>query len=223
MKTPIIDIHTHKENAPEGVIAIRNFDWNETVTERGLYSVGVHPWNLDDDAFDWRHAMVQVTEKAANDGCIAIGEAGLDKVHKSSFGRQKELFSQQVALSETIGKPLVIHCVRSVNELLEFHKTLHPSQQWIVHGFNGSKEEVARLCADGIMLSVGESLMHSERKICGSLTAIPSESLFFETDTSDIPITDVYCQAAMLLGTDLVTLTAEIFSNFVRIFHFKEI
>lgn len=51
--------------------------------------------------------------------CLAIGEAGLDKLASADILLQKEVLIRQILLSESVGKPLVIHCVKAFNELIE--------------------------------------------------------------------------------------------------------
>lgn len=52
----------------------------------------------------------------------AIGECGLDKYSQVDFDIQKQYFIKQIELSELTHKPLIIHCVKAYNELLNLKK-----------------------------------------------------------------------------------------------------
>jgi TatD DNase family protein len=149
----------------------------------------------------------------------ALGEAGLDKMHKASFERQIELFERQIELSGTLQKPMILHDVRSHNEIIALRKKHKAKQPWILHGFSGTEQDVKQLIGQGFYLSVGESLLHPERKIHKSFKFIDLNYLFLETDMTEIGVEKVYETAANLLGMDLSALQTRIFANFARIIH----
>ena len=84
---------------------------------------------------------------------IAIGEAGFDKLRGPSPELQRKVFEEQVAISEELKKPVVIHCVRAWDELLAVHKKLKPKMPWLIHGFRGNTELAAQLLSKGMYLS----------------------------------------------------------------------
>ena len=114
-------------------------------------------------------------------------------------------------------RPLVLHNVRGTSEILQLHKKHHPTQAWVVHGFNGTQEEARQLTCRGIHLSVGESLLYDNRKITISISSISLDHLFFETDEAAIPVSEVYRRASELMGIPLEVLKARVFANFKRI------
>jgi TatD DNase family protein len=77
-----------------------------------------------------------IEEKLKDENCFALGECGLDKITASDFELQKVVFKKQIQLSEKHQKPLIIHCVKAHQELIEIKKELKPKQVWIFHGFN---------------------------------------------------------------------------------------
>ncbi len=117
---------------------------------------------------------------------VMLGEAGLDKTHKASFERQIELFERQIELSEVLQKPMILHDVRSHNEIIALRKKHKAKQPWIVHGFNGTEQDIRQLVGQGIYLSVGESLLYLDRKISKSFKFIDLDYLFLETDMAKI-------------------------------------
>ena len=190
--TPFIDIHTHQDGS-------------------GGTTFGVHPWKLQSTALKTLENLLK------NNKIAAIGETGLDRLHKDTYDLQLDFFEKHILLSEQYQKPLIIHNVRATSDLLRLHKIYHPKQIWIVHGFNGSVEEARQLTDLGICLSVGESLFYPNRKITKTIKSIPLDYLFLETDISEKPIQAIYEKASELLNLPLETLKEQIFANFARL------
>jgi TatD DNase family protein len=218
MRTVFIDLHTHRIKTCDNLIQIVNLDLNQSSPGQGCFSYGIHPWALDNAEFQAEKALQILEEKLKLPQVLALGEAGLDKMHKASFERQIELFERQIKLSEALKKPMVLHDVRSHNEIIALRKKHKAVQPWIVHGFSGTEQDIKQLIGQGIYLSVGESLLHPERKIYKSFKFIDLDYLFLETDMAGIEVKKVYEAAAKLLETDIVTLQKQIFTNFARLF-----
>ena len=218
MESKFVDIHTHRVKDYDNQIQIVNLDLEQPCLEQGYYSYGIHPWALDDAEFQLEKALQTLEEKLKLPHVMALGEAGLDKMHKASFERQIELFEQQIELSETLQKPMILHDVRSHNEIIALRKKHKAKQPWILHGFSGTEQDIRQLTGQGLYLSAGESLLHSERKIAKSLKTIPLDMLFLETDMVEIDIEKVYDAAAKLMEMDINALRAQIFSNFAKLF-----
>ena len=214
MKTPFVDIHTHTSKTKDDLIQIVNLNLDQDVTKRGYYSYGIHPWVLDNVDFQLEEAFALLEERLQSTNVLALGEAGLDKMHKESFEQQIAVFERQIDLSEALQKPMILHDVKSHNEILALRKKHKAKQPWILHGFNGTEQDIRQLTGQGLYLSVGESVLHSERKITKSLKNIPLDMLFLETDMAEIDIETIYNTAANLLEIDINALRAQIFSNF---------
>ena len=218
MELNFIDIHTHTTKSRDNLIQIVNLDLNQLCPEQGYYSYGIHPWALDDADFQAEKALQTLEEKLKLPQVLALGEAGLDKMHKASFERQIELFERQIELSEAVQKPMILHDVRSHNEIIALRKKHKAHQPWILHGFSGTEQDIKQLIGQGIYLSVGESLLYPERKIYKSFKFIDLDYLFLETDMAEIGVETIYEAAANLLEMDLSALQTRIFSNFARLF-----
>ena len=213
-----IDIHSHTTKTNDNCIQIINLDLNQPCLEQGYYSYGIHPWALDNTDFQVEKVSQALEEKLKLPQVLALGEAGLDKMHKASFERQIELFERQIELSEALKKPMILHDVRSHNEIIALRKKHKAVQPWIVHGFSGTEQDIKQLIGQGIYLSVGESLLHPERKIYKSFKFIDLDYLFLETDMAEIEVETIYEAAANLLEMDLSDLQIRIFANFARLF-----
>lgn len=218
MESKFVDIHTHRVKDYDNLIQIVNLDLEQPCPEQGYYSYGIHPWALDDADFQIEEALVLLEKKLQLPNVFALGEAGLDKMHKNSFEKQIIVFERQIMLSEALQKPMILHDVKSHNEILALRKKHKAKQPWILHGFNGTEQDIQQLTGQGLYLSVGESLLHSERKITKSLKTIPLDMLFLETDMVEIDIEKVYEVAAKLVEMDINALRAQIFSNFAKLF-----
>ena len=218
MEPNFIDIHTHTTKSRDNLIQIVNLNLNQPCPEQGYYSYGIHPWTLDKADFQMDEALRKLKEDLQQPQILALGEAGLDKMHKASFERQIELFERQIELSEALQKPMILHDVKSHNEIIAFRKKHKAKQPWILHGFSGTEQDVKQLIGQGIYLSVGKSLLHPERKIHKSFKFIDLDCLFLETDMAEIEVETVYEAAANLLEMDLSALQMRIFANFARLF-----
>ena len=218
METTFLNIHTHKPQKDEEK-TILNLDLETCCPNEGWFSFGIHPWSFDDEQFDSAKALKLLEKRLQNPNVVALGEAGLDRLHKASFDRQIEVFEKQIVLSERFSKPLIIHNVKCNNEMLALHRKHKPKQAWILHGFNGTEQDVKQLADQGFCFSVGEALLHVERKIRKSILNIPLERLFFEPDMADIDVVEVYQAAAEILGMPINALREQIFANFAHYFN----
>ena len=150
MRTAFIDLHTHRIKTCDNLIQIVNLDLNQSCPEHGYFSYGIHPWVLDNADFQAKKALQALEEKLKLPQVLALGEAGLDKMHKASFERQIEFFEQQIELSEALQKPMILHDVKRHNEIIALRKKHKAQQPWIVHGFGGTEQDVKQLIGQGI-------------------------------------------------------------------------
>lgn len=218
MELKFIDIHTHIPKADDKILQIVNINLETLCPQESYCSYGIHPWALDKVDFQIKKAFALLEERVQLPNVIALGEAGLDKMHKESFEKQMELFERQIELSEVLQKPMILHDVKSHNEILALRKKHKAKQPWILHGFNGTEQDIQQLTGHGLYLSVGESLLHSERKIYNSFKFIDLDFLFLETDMSEVGIETIYEQATKLLDIDVAVLQRRLFANFARLF-----
>lgn len=201
-EVPFIDIHTHKSQQVGC--------FGRSSLARLYPSYGIHPWQPRND--------ISTLESLLKENKLAaIGETGIDRLHQETLGLQLEAFEKHILLSEQYQKPLIIHNVKGTGEILRLHKKYHPTQVWIIHGFNGTAQEATSLTDRGIYLSVGESLFYPNRKIIKSISSIPLDYLFLETDTSERTIQEIYEKAAERLNLPLEELKQRIFANFARL------
>lgn len=213
--TPFIDLHSHHPLPGHQVVCI----YNRLLTEphlplSGYYSAGLHPWHADrlTPAELWK----SLEAESANQKLLAFGEAGLDKACHIPLAVQKEIFKIHLDLAEDFRLPVVIHCVKAWQEVLEM--TSNHGISTIVHGYNGSTELTDQLVKSGYCFSVGKAVLNPKSKIRASISRIPIDSLFCETDESDTTIMEVYRAVAESLSIPGDDLKERIHENFRRIF-----
>lgn len=135
-------------------------------------------------------AWSQLDAVAREKNVVAIGETGLDKLRGPEISLQAEAFERHVSVSEGVGKPLIIHCVRAYNELMSMRRRVSPSQAWVVHGFRGKPELARQLVDAGFLLSLGAKFN------AATAMAIPSDKLLIESDDSDVDVASIYRSVA---------------------------
>lgn len=143
---------------------------------------------------------------------LAIGEAGLDKLAEASLEVQMEVFRYQVELAEEVGKPLVIHLVKAVDELLRMKRALRPSVPWIIHGFRGKMALAEEYLRHGFYLSFGEKYQEE------ALRQVPVHRLFIETDESTVAVAELYERAAGVRGVAVKELREAVQGNISKVF-----
>ena len=216
---PFVDFHTHPFHWESDTITVQNIfpgDGFAAFTGRNFYSVGLHPWHIGKKKEN--NAALQLMEEALEfDHVILVGEAGLDKIVDTSFKEQQRVFEAQAHLAEEYQYPMIIHCVKAMNEIIELRKNLRPNMPWILHGYNGSVEMTKQLCDSGFLFSFGANLFRENCKSIQSLKYLPLDKIFFETDEWDKDVSNIYKLAAKLKAIDLERLKEEIWLNFNRI------
>ena len=90
-------------------------------------------------------------------------------------------------------------------------------QPWIVHGFNKNRQIALDLIRYEICLSFGESLLKN-KKLQETFSKLPLEFVFFETDTSEEHIENIYNIATELRKTKKEEIINTVKHNFNRIF-----
>ena len=204
------NIHTHMAKHPESEILTVDVHPYSSIDKNAFLSVGIHPWYLTDD--DAENQLDLLRKAIENKHVVAIGECGLDKLKGPSMELQKVVFKEQMVMAEEHGLPLVIHCVKASNELVQLKRQTHPDQPWIIHGFRGKEALAKEFIQHGFYLSFGACYQEE------ALRSVPVERLFIETDESELSIEDIYLRVAQSRGMDLKELTESIKKNVERVF-----
>jgi TatD DNase family protein len=215
-----IDIHTHDGVASDpGIFTVISLMAHEGKQPGNItsvaYTFGIHPWFLTESAHD--RQIAAVIKAAVDPSIIAIGEAGFDRLKGPSPDLQRRTFEEQVSVAEEQNKPVVIHCVRAWDELLQAHKRLKPSKPWMVHGFRGNKELAAQLISKNMFLSFWfDFIIRPEATLL--IRSLPADRILLETDGSGTNIKDIYKKVSEDLEMSIEELKRVIYKNFIEFF-----
>ncbi|MFN8257602.1 MAG: TatD family hydrolase [Bacteroidales bacterium] len=209
---PYINIHTHK--LLHTGIELLNIQAGNVVPELEMKSYGIHPWQVSSVNID--KELIFIKDLCNKNALAAIGEIGLDKL-KPYPELQSEVFEKQLQIADNYNLPVIIHCVKSWNEILSVRNKFSTNFPWIFHGFKSSFDIALRIINSGCSLSFGKHLLNNP-KLQNVFKRIPKSQVFFETDDSDLSIIEVYRKAAELCGITSDELKNEIYSNFIKVF-----
>lgn len=202
----ILDFHTHRTDADRAIISV---DPHEFSPEPGRwYSVGFHPWSdleaLGEDDF----ALLE--QCAGHPQVLAIGETGLDSLRGAPLDLQEAAYARHLRLAASVGKPVVVHSVRTVQRILAVKRATGCQVPLAIHGMRGN-EHVARLLLDaGCYLSFGIRFNPSALRIT------PLDRLFIETDDYPAAISEVAAAVASEKGLSCKELTELTAANIRR-------
>ena len=205
----MLDFHTHHLLATDALISVSPTDFAPMPGK--CYAVGIHPWHTEGDV---EAQMQALAETAQNEQVKAIGETGLDSLRGAPLEVQMRLFERHIALAEALGKPLVIHCVRTSQQVLKAWSESRKSVAWAIHGFRGNARVVAPLVKAGFYISLGE------RFNADALRAVPLDRLLAETDESTMPIGQIISQLATALQMPSERLESIVAANLARALNF---
>jgi len=214
----LLDIHTHKEDEYFSVLNATTNDLEKLLKPGVIFSVGLHPWHIQED---YKQRLELVDQYSQHQNCIAIGEAGLDKLVNTPYALQDEVFLFHARLAELKNKPLVIHCVKFYYEILKIRESYSFKSPWIFHGFNQSMDIALKIIKAGCFISLGEALLNPSGKLKKTVEKISIENIFFETDNSGIDINEVYKKYSELTGVSMQDLIKQINDNFRRCFNIE--
>ncbi len=180
-----INFHTHRP-AYSG----------ERVIQDGVDTWGIHPWHAHRDfQFD-------------NPNILAVGECGLDRACATPWEVQLSAFQRCISLSEQLHKPLILHCVRALDDCLLLRRRLSARQPWIYHGFRGSERKLAHILDAGLYACFGFHFMEDAVKAC------PPDRLLLESDEDERNVRELYHKVSRLRGISLESLRLQMEANY---------
>lgn len=178
-------------------------------------SLGIHPWYLD---VHWEEKLSQIQAASkSSEQVLAIGEAGFDRVKGPEISLQKGAFYAQARWASALGIPLILHCVKGHDLLLEYLKSEKNPPAIIWHGWNQKPEMAKQLLSFPVYFSFGKQLLEEKSNAVKWLVECPLERIFFETDDSGLEIESIYRAASLILRLPVENLAQQAVFNWNRI------
>ena len=201
------DFHTHHERQVHSI-----FQAGGVKIEVGIpVSVGIHPWEV---APNWEAAFEKIKLAAAqNRQVLAIGEAGFDRLKGPEISLQKAAFYAQASLASQLEIPLILHCVKAHDLLMEYLKSTKNPPAILWHGWNQKPELARQLLPFPVVFSFGKQLLQQSSNAVQWLSACPLDRVFFETDNSELEIAAIYQAASLILQLPEVVLAERVIAN----------
>lgn len=200
------DAHTHRHYSElSGVVSVYNYRvGRDSCVPQGRFSVGIHPYDASEFAKrgEWAMRLEELEELAQNPMCVAIGECGID-MRIEGLDEQREVFRAQIAIAQALRKPLIVHLVRSLDEVLSLTKGFE--NPILLHSFHKWSDAIAR--RGNIFVSF------AHRNIVG-LKRVDISRLLLETDDSPTPIAELYRRLSECYKVDIEELVKQMEQNF---------
>lgn len=210
-----INLHTHSFTNDTSVYEVVNqypWEFQESIPN---YSIGIHPWYIDDNRVGRDLACIE--EKLASINCIALGECGLDKRIEIPLEKQLEVFKDQLALVQKTNKPVILHCVAAYQEVIAVKKEMNVQNPMIIHGFSKNEQVAQSLLDNGFYLSFGKYLLRNP-ELESVFQKVPIDRFFLETDTIEETIAQVYEKASEMKNIPINELKQIVNNNFEATF-----
>jgi len=128
--------------------------------------------------------METLFEMSKHKKVVAIGEIGLDYHYEDGpdADTQKFWFKRQLELAKEVNLPVVIHDRESKGECISILKAMN-IKNGVMHCFSGSADTAKELLKQDFFISfTGVVTFKNARKAIETLSVIPLEKLFIETD-----------------------------------------
>lgn len=197
------------------------------------YSLGIHPWHCESvTSKDMRDLRGLLERHKDDSSLVAVGECGLDKLHKSNFTTQLNLFRVQIKLAKEFDLPLIMHAVKSHEAILNSLKSESPSRKGVVHGFYGGPQLAQQYVNLGYKLGIGGLLLNDNApKLQQTVAELPLESFILETDSpamapktsrnnrnTPLILPDIIEKMANLQKKSAVLISEQMFFNVTQLF-----
>lgn len=147
--------------------------------------VGLHP---EEVRADWRDVLAQMKQYLKPENrFIAIGEVGLDYYWSREFAEEQlAAFEEQVKWSVETRLPLMIHCRKGQNEMVQLlRRYKNDLPGGVFHCFTGNEHEAEELLQfDRFVLGIGGVLTFKKSHLPEVLPAVvPLDRIVIETDS----------------------------------------
>jgi TatD DNase family protein len=202
-------------------------------------SFGIHPWFAATRTSGWARALEQIISSSRS----AIGETGLDRyLPNYDMADQKIVFRYHLHLAVELNRPITIHCLYAVDDLLELLERVPvPACGFLIHAYSCGAKWIEHFAQLGAYFSFsGYFLNPGKEERLEAFKAIPSARLLVETDAPSMllpaekelfslgigeqrrnhpgNLVVAYQELAKLRGVSENELQQQVEENFIRLF-----
>ena len=163
--------------------SLRAADLHRRHPTRVWVTAGCHPHH----AAAWSDETLRGLEGLLDHpGVVGVGECGLDYFRLlSPRAEQERAFTEQLALAQRRGRPLLLHVREAHADFLALWREAGlPAERALVHCFTGTAAELEALLSEGFTLGLTGWICDERRgaHLLPLLTSIPRSRLVVETD-----------------------------------------
>lgn len=216
---PYVDFHTHRRSGDAlEILNVEALDAGAVARacQQGQpFSLGVHPWRADVSQTELQEAFSRIEQCVNVDGFVAIGECGLDWVSQVARAAQMSVFEQQIELAHRLAVPVVLHCVRAFEEVMQTLR-VRKIRRAVFHSFVGSPQQAERVVREDYFCSFSPRSLASPRTR-EVIKAIAPSVMLVERDECECPIEEVYEAVATLRKCSVEELRELVFENYKRL------
>ncbi|WP_437919528.1 TatD family hydrolase [Sphingobacterium sp. LRF_L2] len=217
MHVPYINIHTHCTlESTEHEFSIPNVIISKNYLFPQPCSLGIHPWYIDSSPVAQLDAL---TDHGRKKQVLAIGECGLDKLCDTDWILQEEVFRKQISFANSVGKPLIVHCVKAHQECLHILNEENVAVPVIFHGFEKNAILAKQIYKAGYFISFGPTLLSGKKDEL--ILDAPLDKIFLETDDKSTKIVDVYAYFCAVRKMEENRLKEQFLANFSTVFNYQ--
>tara|TARA_R110000868_G_scaffold117600_15_gene312515 strand:- start:21573 stop:22244 length:672 start_codon:yes stop_codon:yes gene_type:complete len=212
----LIDIHCHNIEyiSPTAVLTL---DIDTPIPHQNFFNFGIHPWSAQ--TFQLFDIAPRLSTYINDRNFLMLGEIGLDRSCAVDFQSQIDLFAAQVEFARTNNvNTLLIHCVRSLSDILQVINKAHYNGRLVFHDTNFSLQDLNHITKLGHFISFGDNLFRENSKAVQFLTHIDQTKLLLESGDGNHSTFQVYERAAALLELEVKKLNQRVLKNFQSLF-----
>lgn len=193
--------------------------------------IGIHPND------SWNEEVILDFEKLVDETVVGIGEVGLDYHYEDAPSKkmQKQAFKMQMEIAQKNQIPVIVHsrdAHEDTFEMIKDFKSKYPEQNFVLHSYSSGVDYVEKYVELGVYFSFsGIVTFKNAKDMQEALKMVPSDLLFFETDTpylapvphrgkTNLPlyVIDIYKFAAEIKNVDVNVLVNQVNKNVETVF-----
>jgi len=213
--SPYLNFHAHEQQPVDRGVVIQSLFLQDNLiiskSDKIFFTAGLHPWHADQlSEKEIEQKLIKLKESKS---IIAVGEAGLDKLKGPGLKLQEKVFKKHIEVAEKYHMPIIVHSVKTHNEILKLKIDLNSKIPWVLHHFNGSKQLAMDLIEHGFYLSLSYHIDQQNSRLSRYLSELPISRLFFETDDFNVDIKEIYTKAASKFNISEEDLKKQMIKN----------